>query len=39
MHYKVINGRHDWFGNRGNKDIHASEVIWDFFSKMKKLSF
>lgn len=35
MHYKVINGGHDWFGNRGNKDIRASEVIWDFFSKVK----
>ncbi len=35
MHYKVINGRHDWFGNRGNKDIQAANVIWDFFSKVK----
>jgi len=35
IHYKVLNGRHDWFGNIGNKDIHANKVIWEFFSKQK----
>ena len=35
IHYKVINGGHDWFGVGGNKDIIASEIIWDFFSNYK----
>ncbi len=33
VHYKVIGGGHDWFGNRGNKDINATKLIWDYFSK------
>jgi len=32
-HYKVLNGGHDWFGARGNKDIEAAEIIWDFLSR------
>jgi polyhydroxybutyrate depolymerase len=30
--YKVVNGGHDWPGNGGNMDIHASEEIWNFFA-------
>jgi polyhydroxybutyrate depolymerase len=33
VHYKVVGGGHNWFGNRGNKDIKATEIIWDYFSK------
>lgn len=32
QHYQVRNGRHDWFGAWGNRDIHASEIIWRFLS-------
>jgi len=32
-HYKVIGGKHDWFGARGNKDIQATQIIWEFLSK------
>jgi len=32
-HYKVIGGKHDWFGARGNKDIQATQIIWAFLSK------
>jgi polyhydroxybutyrate depolymerase len=32
-HYKVIGGEHDWFGVRGNKDIQATQIIWEFLSK------
>jgi len=35
-HYKIIGGGHTWpgtfFGN-SNRDINASELIWEFFSK------
>ena len=31
-HYKVNGGEHDWFGVWGNRDINASELIWEFFS-------
>lgn len=33
IHYKVLNGQHDWFGARGNMDIDSSEIIWDFVSQ------
>lgn len=29
--YKVINGKHDWPGSSGNKDIDTSHEIWRFF--------
>ena len=29
-HYKVNGGGHDWVGVRGNMDIDASSVIWNF---------
>jgi polyhydroxybutyrate depolymerase len=32
-HYKVIEGGHDWPGAWGNRDIHASRIIWEFVSK------
>jgi len=32
-HYKVFGGGHDWPGAWGNKDISASEKIWDFFKR------
>ena len=31
-HYKVNGGGHDWFGVWGNRDINATELIWEFFS-------
>ncbi|HJN54174.1 MAG TPA: PHB depolymerase family esterase [Flavobacteriaceae bacterium] len=31
-HYRVDGGGHDWFGAWGNRDIIASEIIWEFFS-------
>lgn len=30
--YKVVNGGHDWPGYSGNKDINASQEVWNFFS-------
>ena len=33
VHYKVLGGGHDWPGAWGNRDIQASEIIWDFFSQ------
>jgi polyhydroxybutyrate depolymerase len=33
IHYKVINGGHDWFGAQGNMDIQSSQIVWDFLSK------
>jgi polyhydroxybutyrate depolymerase len=33
VHFKVINGGHDWPGAFGNQDINASIEIWRFFSK------
>ena len=33
IHYKVINGGHDWFGAEGNMDIQSSQIVWDFLSK------
>ncbi len=39
MHYKIVNGKHTWPGaNDGsgigtNRDINASEVIWNFVSQ------
>lgn len=32
-HYKVLGGKHQWFGVRGNKDIQASRIIWDFLDR------
>ncbi len=35
-HYKIIGGGHTWPGasfGRSNKDIDASELVWEFFSK------
>ena len=32
-HYKVEGGEHDWVGVRGNMDIDASSVIWNFVSQ------
>jgi len=32
VHFKVINGGHDWPGAWGNQDINASVEIWRFFS-------
>ncbi len=32
-HYQVNGGGHDWPGAWGNKDIDASVLIWNFFSK------
>ncbi len=31
--YKIVNGGHDWPGVWGNMDIHASDVIWEFFNQ------
>ncbi len=36
LFYKVINGKHDWPGARGNMDIQASKEIWRFFEKYKQ---
>jgi len=36
LHYKIIGGGHTWPGNTGggtNRDIDASEEIWNFFSR------
>lgn len=33
LHYKVINGGHNWFGSEGNMDIQSGEIIWEFLSK------
>lgn len=33
IHYKVLDGGHDWFGAWGNMDIQASELIWEFVSQ------
>ena len=33
VHYKVLNGGHDWFGAFGNMDIQSSQIVWDFLSK------
>jgi polyhydroxybutyrate depolymerase len=33
IHYFVKGGGHDWPGAWGNKDISASELVWDFFSE------
>lgn len=33
LFYKVIGGDHDWPGAWGNKDIHASKLIWSYFAK------
>lgn len=32
-HYKVEGGGHDWVGVRGNMDIDASLVMWNFVSQ------
>jgi len=32
--YIVVNGKHDWPGSSGNRDIDASKVIWEFFSSL-----
>lgn len=32
-HYQVEGGGHDWVGVRGNMDIDASSVIWNFVSQ------
>ena len=32
-HYKVLGGAHNWFGARGNMDINASMIVWDFLSQ------
>ncbi|MFK8055191.1 MAG: T9SS type A sorting domain-containing protein [Saprospiraceae bacterium] len=32
-HYRVVGGGHDWVGVRGNMDIDASSVIWNFVSQ------
>jgi len=32
-HYKVEGGGHDWVGVRGNMDIDASSIIWNFVSQ------
>ena len=31
--YEVIDGGHDWPGAFGNKDVDASQLAWQFFSK------
>jgi polyhydroxybutyrate depolymerase len=31
--FEVVNGGHDWPGSWGNKDINASEEIWEFFEQ------
>ena len=33
VHYKIIGGGHSWPGFRGNMDIDARKVIWDFVSR------
>ncbi|MEL7123122.1 MAG: T9SS type A sorting domain-containing protein [Bacteroidota bacterium] len=33
VHYRINGGGHTWPGSWGNKDIDASEVIWNFVSK------
>jgi len=33
VHYKVLNGGHDWFGAFGNMDIQSSQIVWDFLSE------
>jgi polyhydroxybutyrate depolymerase len=32
-HYKVLGGGHDWPGAWGNKDIEATQLIWEFFQQ------
>ncbi len=34
--YTLVDGKHDWPGTWGNKDINASEEIWKFFSVFVK---
>ena len=36
IYYEIIGGGHDWPGAWGNKDINASEEIWEFFSRHLK---
>jgi len=31
--YKIVDGKHDWPGSWGNKDIVAAEEIWKFFER------
>jgi polyhydroxybutyrate depolymerase len=31
--YRVVGGDHDWPGAWGNMDTHASEIVWEFFSR------
>lgn len=31
--YKLVNGKHDWPGTWGNKDIQTGEVVWSFFEQ------
>ena len=31
--YTLIEGKHDWPGSFGNKDIQTSEEIWEFFKQ------
>jgi polyhydroxybutyrate depolymerase len=33
IHYKVLNGGHDWFGAEGNMDIQSSQIVWEFLSR------
>jgi len=33
VHYKIIDGKHEWPGAQGNTDIPASQIIWDFLSQ------
>jgi len=33
LFYKVVNGGHDWPGWSGNRDINASQEVWNFFKK------
>lgn len=33
LFYKIIHGRHDWPGARGNMDVTMSNEIWQFFKE------
>lgn len=33
-YYLVLNGGHDWPGNSGNRDINATNEVWNFFSEI-----
>lgn len=36
IHYFISGGGHEWPGVWGNKDINATEIIWDFFEQFDR---